>query len=533
MDRETAAAFTQAQMQPVYGYCLRRCASVQDAEDTAQEILLRTLAALVQRDDIPDPTRYLWTIARNTLANHHRTRARCTVGVPPDAADDSDLPAALLAREEICQLHEGVARLGRQQRQIVSLHYFHGLRIAEIARELGIPAGTVKWHLHEARKELKQTMTHPHDAARLKFDPIRFSGFHTEGSIGPEGSPWRAFRGTLAQNIAYACWREARSAAEIADSLGVSPAYVEDEAARLASQGYLCEEHGRYRCAILLTEWTPELIRLSDALHTRAAALLAPALAQAVTPDMLREDRIGIPAGHGRAYALWALVPWMIASQGGGSVTFQQAATLRPDGGQNLCCAAIIPPGTKEPALAQGMERFSGPCWNECEGLTLWQIDTIWSEERIGEIMHATEVRIISLLRRLFIRHERLNEEETAVLVRRGVMRSFRDEQGRCCATLLPVWVKGQAVQQQLLDAARSVYAAHRDVLQALLEPYASALMADTPPHLRLLREYTLQTVFSADRFILHCLHQLVQDGVLPLPTPEERRSLHALILTP
>lgn len=531
MDIHTIQTFLRDRMKPVYGYCLRRCATHQDAEDVAQEILLRVHAAL-RRTKVDDPERYLWTIARNTLANHYRDRARCTVGIPAEATDDSDFQADLLAREETRRLHEELARLSRQQREIVVLHYFHSMKIAQIAAKLSLPVGTVKWHLFEARKELKQQMTAAHTPTRLKFDPIRFSGFHTEGSIGPEGSPWRAFRSTLNQNIAYACWREAHSAAEIADSLGVSPAYIEDEAARLASQGYLCEEHGRYRCAILLTEWTPELIRLSDALHTQAAALIAPALAQAITPDMLREDRIGIPAGHGREYALWALVPWMIAHQGGGSVTFQQVAALRPDGGQNICCAAITPPGTKEPALAQGMERFSGPCWNECEGLTLWQIDTLWSEERIGESMHATEARIISLLRRLFIQHERLNEEECAVLVRRGVMRAFRDEQGRSCATLLPVWVKGQAVQQQLLEAARSVYATHRAALQALLKPYAAALLADTPPHLRLLREYTLQTIFSADRFILHCLHHLVQDGTLPLPTPEERQSLHTLVIT-
>lgn len=96
MDKEAAEAFLHAQMKPVYGYCLRRCATPQDAEDLAQEILLRAYAALLRRS-IPDPLRYLWTVARNTLANHYRERSRCTVGVPTDALDEADFTAALTA----------------------------------------------------------------------------------------------------------------------------------------------------------------------------------------------------------------------------------------------------------------------------------------------------------------------------------------------------------------------------------------------------------------------------------------------------
>ena len=123
MDRKQAAAFLRDCMKPVYGYCLRRCASPQDAEDTAQEILLRMYAMLQQRSDVADPDRYLWTVARNTLANHYRSRARLSIGVPVDVADKTDLQSALLAQEETRRQHDELSHLSHQQREIVVMRY--------------------------------------------------------------------------------------------------------------------------------------------------------------------------------------------------------------------------------------------------------------------------------------------------------------------------------------------------------------------------------------------------------------------------
>ena len=532
METKHLTALLESQMRSVYGYCLRRCGDAQDAQDVAQEILLRAHAALLKRKSVPDPLRYLWTIARNTLANHYRDRSRCTVGLPPELTDDTGILAAMEAREEVRRLHDEVARLGRQQREIVTLHYFHGMTQPAIAAALQLPVGTVKWHLFEARKELKQYMTAPHTIHRLKFDPIRFSAFHNEGSIGDEGSPWRIFRSALNQNIAYACWREARTPTQIADALGVAPVYIEDAVSALAAQGYLSESGGKYRCAFLLTEWDAELIRLWDKAHQQAAALIAPALEEALSPTMLADERIGVPAGFSHAYALWALIPWMISTTPDGPVTFADVATFRPDGAHDVIKAEITPPGVPQPALAALTERFNGPCWNERDGQTLWQMDTIWSPQRIGEIYAVTEQRVISLLQKQFLRMEPLSEEECGVLMQRGVLRRWHGPSGDCRITLQALWLKGQDIRKMLQQTARDVYRQHRQALDALCQPLADALMEQTPAPMHTLRRYTLQGLFHSPRFILHCLNHLVESGRLPLPSDEEKASLHTIFLT-
>ena len=532
MTNEQISAFLHEQMKPVYGYCLSRCASLQDAQDVTQEILLRTWTALGRRRDLADPQRYLWTIARNTLTNHYRDHARCTIGLPPEAASEEDFLGEMLRQEDIRRLHDEIGRLTQQQRQIVSMHYFHGLKQQQIADALSLSTGTVKWHLFEARKELKKHMSHPRDTSHLRFDPIRFSAFYNEGSIGTLGSPSRVFASALNQNIAYACWQDPRSAAQIADDLGVSPVYIEDAANHLAEQGYLNESGGRYQCAILLTEWNADLLRLWDEAHRQAAALIAPALLSSLSPARLSDPRIGVPAGFDRRYALWALIPWLIACDPGGPIPFSDAATRRPDGAHNLCHAMITPPGVPQPTLAGGLERVSGPCWNARDGLTLWQMDTPWSPERIGEVFAVTEQRIISLLRRLFVMHEKLNEEECSVLLQRGVLRLWRGPKSDHRATLQAVWLQGSDVRRELQALAGEVYQAHQEALSDLCRPLADALAEQTPPHLLPLRRYTMQGLFHSHRFILHCLEHLTECGLLSLPDEAEKTSLHTIVLT-
>lgn len=538
MNKEQIADFLHGQMHAVYAYCLRRCGQYQDAEDTAQEILLRAHAALARRTDVTDPERYLWTVARNTLANHYRDRARCTVGVPVESVDETDLQADLLAREETRRLHDELARLSRQQREIVVLHYFHGMKQAAIAEALGIPVGTVKWHLHEAKKELKEHMETTRPMEHLKFDPIRFTAFGTEGSIGAEGNPWRVFRSALNQNIAYACWHKARTAVEIADALGVSPVYVADELESMAEQGYLTCENHKYRCAILLTEADDTLTALTDRMYQEAAKYIAPALYKALAESSIWTDGT-IHAGActadtpDRSYALWALIPWCIAGcKPTQAIPFADAATLRPDGAQNLVYASIAAPGARKPALYGQMDGyFSGPCWNEMGGVTLWQIDTCWSDKRIGEMYHHEAQTTLSQLRRFFD-GESLAREEYAALAEKGLLRCEGDPDGLFWATLLPVWVAGKAAREKLQGICTRVYAEHRDALEALKAPYAEALLRATPSHLHRVRQYMLQNVYQSDWFIMHCLNHLAETGLLRLPTETEKRSLHTVLLT-
>ncbi|MBQ8200278.1 MAG: sigma-70 family RNA polymerase sigma factor [Clostridia bacterium] len=192
MDRTQAERLIAEHVKPIFGFALKRCARIQDAEDVAQEIALKAYCAFTARDDVTDPVRYLWTIAHHTVANHYRDRRWTFIGQGPDTAAETDPLSVLLDKEATERLRKEIACLSRTQREIIAAYYFHGKKQSEIAAAMQLPLGTVKWHLFEAKKELKRSMETTRNLLHLSFDPIHFTNFSISGS-----SALRAVRGVF------------------------------------------------------------------------------------------------------------------------------------------------------------------------------------------------------------------------------------------------------------------------------------------------------------------------------------------------
>jgi RNA polymerase sigma-70 factor (ECF subfamily) len=71
--------------------------------------------------------------------------------IPSDGDIDAE-PGAGLERRQLSLLFD---RLSPAPRGICNLFYVEGYTIREIAGQLGVSTGTVKWHLSESRKKLK------------------------------------------------------------------------------------------------------------------------------------------------------------------------------------------------------------------------------------------------------------------------------------------------------------------------------------------------------------------------------------------
>ncbi len=68
------------------------------------------------------------------------------------------MPAPLGTSAELLDLRSAVARLSREDRALLVLHYWQGLSIADCARGLGIPDGTAKSRLNRAISRLRDAM---------------------------------------------------------------------------------------------------------------------------------------------------------------------------------------------------------------------------------------------------------------------------------------------------------------------------------------------------------------------------------------
>ena len=189
MERERANKITTEYLKPIYGFALKRCANLQDAEDLTQEIMLKVFHTLLCRDDIEAPDKFIWTVAHNTLTNYYRGKVKTVVGIPIDdlvelLPSDDDTANGIIEKENTDRLLREIAYLSKLQRRIVIAYYFENKKQEAIADELGIPLGTVKWHLFEAKKDLKKGMGTMRQTSELKFNPIKFVFCGTSGSPG-------------------------------------------------------------------------------------------------------------------------------------------------------------------------------------------------------------------------------------------------------------------------------------------------------------------------------------------------------------
>jgi len=106
------------------------------------------------------PSTYLYTIARNTFLSAHRSDSyRKTI--PLDECSEPAAPSSF--RPGDIGLAQCIDRLPEIQRVVITLFYLEERRVDEVARILGIPAGTVKSHLHRARVALGEMMKESKD----------------------------------------------------------------------------------------------------------------------------------------------------------------------------------------------------------------------------------------------------------------------------------------------------------------------------------------------------------------------------------
>ena len=165
-DGEAFRQLVERHQRPVYGLLLRMVRVPALAEDLAQETLIKAYRAIGTFDRSRKFSSWLFKIAHNTAIDHLRKNRPPTVPLETTEGERLD-PLALLAvpesqspearargRDLAEALQEALMTLRPDYREAVLLRFQQGLPYDEIADILDLPLGTVKTHLHRARKQM-------------------------------------------------------------------------------------------------------------------------------------------------------------------------------------------------------------------------------------------------------------------------------------------------------------------------------------------------------------------------------------------
>lgn len=132
-----------------------------EAEDLVQETVAHALenARLYRHDS--NLCGWLVTIMHNLHVNALRLHRRDPAFVCFDAVPAPGCPATQEAPVELREIRRAVARLPRNQREALLLHWLFGLGYHEVAARLGIPRGTVLSRISRARVALRAIIAEP------------------------------------------------------------------------------------------------------------------------------------------------------------------------------------------------------------------------------------------------------------------------------------------------------------------------------------------------------------------------------------
>lgn len=157
MDKQKADEILTEYFPKIYGFSIKKAFSYAEAEEICANIVEELYESLIKAKDIYNLDGYIWRISEYIYSKYvssvkkHQGVSIDGVFLPFEDTYDFDDN-----KEEFLRLRREIAFLTKTRREIVYAYYYENESIARISKQRGIPIGTVKWHLNQARHELKE-----------------------------------------------------------------------------------------------------------------------------------------------------------------------------------------------------------------------------------------------------------------------------------------------------------------------------------------------------------------------------------------
>ena len=263
MNKQQADQLILKYLPKIYGFAMKKAFSYEEAEELSSDIVAEVYLSLLSATEIYNIDGYIWRISEHVYSKFVSSKKKHE-GISingmeiPDERQIFDKDP----NEELELLRREIAFLTQTRRKIVYAFYYENKPISAITKEMGIPEGTVKWHLNKARNDLKEGFGMERKVGKLGIKPIEAKSFGHSGNPGTNSGPEHYLGNKLNLNIVYSVYYAPKTMVEIAEELGVTPVYIEDTVKELEANGFLVKQAGnRYTTYI---NFNPETYSLEQ-----------------------------------------------------------------------------------------------------------------------------------------------------------------------------------------------------------------------------------------------------------------------------
>ncbi len=183
----------------VFSFSMKVCGQRQDAEDTMQEVLLKSVSHLPKFDNPRALAVWLYKVAKNRcLMSRRRSKFApkenlSLESLMPDRKELERLSgkaggtpeSSLLHHENARRLRQAVQKLPPEYRLILVLHDMEELSDAEVAEITGLHPGTIRVRLHRARLFVRKELAMD-NGQRSAERPRKISAEPRSGALSPQ-----------------------------------------------------------------------------------------------------------------------------------------------------------------------------------------------------------------------------------------------------------------------------------------------------------------------------------------------------------
>lgn len=214
-----------------YDYLIRlataKCNAQTDAEDLVGDTMLAAFAYIHKGGTIEHPRTWLVNTLYHKYNDKLRKKYRTPITVCLDeilaiAEDDDDW---FLATEEAKKVRKELNHLGYITREVLIRYYYRNQNVAEIAKGLAIPEGTVKSRLFAGRNQIKKGLETMEARENCLAGRLSLS---CGGSTGLNGEPMSLVNDDLiAQNLLMLAYKKPASISTLSKAIGIPAVYIE------------------------------------------------------------------------------------------------------------------------------------------------------------------------------------------------------------------------------------------------------------------------------------------------------------------
>jgi len=163
-DRAAFEELVRRYRRPIFAYARAMLGSPEDAEEVAQDVLVKVYRAAHRFNPRYSFKTWLYTIVSNTCKNKWRGRRPHGLSLDDEraaspAADAEPDPLEAYRRAvETAEVRNAISQLSPGYREVLYLRYVEGLRYREIAGVLGVSIGNVEARIFRGKRKIRRIL---------------------------------------------------------------------------------------------------------------------------------------------------------------------------------------------------------------------------------------------------------------------------------------------------------------------------------------------------------------------------------------